>query len=126
MIPSDGLTPGIGEGLEGMTHFVLFWSEACRNSDWVVNTELPAALRRQAAGTPLLIVRTDGTLLPPDIADVLRIEADGMTPTEIAAALASAIERLERRHRIGDIAGAGLVSSSLQHPPRSEQRRSDS
>ncbi|MCG8323031.1 MAG: toll/interleukin-1 receptor domain-containing protein, partial [Cytophagales bacterium] len=43
MLPSDSLTKKISEGLEEMTHFVLFWSTSCNDSAWV-DRELNAAI----------------------------------------------------------------------------------
>lgn len=97
LIPSDSLISKISEGLDQMTHFIIFWSSDCINAKWV-EKELNVGISRLIEHEiPLIIVRLDNTSVRAIISDSLRIEAAGMEPKEIAALITSTIERLEKR-----------------------------
>jgi hypothetical protein len=97
MIPSDSLISKISEGLDQMTHFIIFWSADCINAKWV-EKELNVGISRLVEHEiPLIIVRLDNTSVPAIISDSLRIEAAGMEGEEIAELVSSTIERLEKR-----------------------------
>jgi len=84
LIPSDSLVSGISEGLDQMTHFIIFWSADCINARWV-EKELNVGISRLVEHKiPLIIVRLDQTSVPTIISDSLRIEAEDMEPKEIA------------------------------------------
>src|SRR5260221_8504190 len=95
---SDSLVAKINEGISDMTRFVLFWSGACLQSNWV-ERELNAAVKRLIEHkTPIIIVRLDETPVPALIADLFRIEADRLEPSEIARTLVTKVKRLAQRN----------------------------
>ncbi len=97
MIPSDSLPEEIELGLGKMTHFVLFWSKDCTNSQWV-RWELDDAVRKSKVNNlPILVVRLDDTPVPPVIDHLLRIEANEPEPEEVGAKLAETVDRLAKR-----------------------------
>jgi hypothetical protein len=99
LVPSQSLVEEIDRALETMTHYVLFWSHNCVDAPWI-NRELRSAISRLVEkGIPLLIVRLDETPVPTIIADILRIEARGLSPDETGSRLCDAIERLATRLR---------------------------
>lgn len=99
LVPSDSLIEEINRGLEQMTHFVLFWSEACTHSPWV-KKELNAATAKLIENQlPILVVRLDNAPVPAILADLYRIEGSSMSPSEIGNAIADAVERLAKRNR---------------------------
>ena len=97
LIPSDSLTEAVGSGIADMTHFVLFWSNACKDSAWV-NRELNSAISRVIEHkTPMIIVRLDETPVPQLVADLYRIEANGLSTSQIAEILVTTVNRLAQR-----------------------------
>ena len=97
MLPSDSLVAKINEGIADMTHFVLFWSAACAESNWV-ERELNAAISRLVEHkTPIIIVRLDRTPVPALVADLYRVEAATLEPAEVARTLVTTVERLAQR-----------------------------
>ena len=96
-LPSDSLKKKISEGLEEMTHFVLFWSTSCNDSAWV-DRELNAAISQLInQKKPIFIVRLDEAPVPSIIADLYRIEAQSLSGDEIGKILNSTLERLDNR-----------------------------
>lgn len=97
MLPSDSLIEKISEGLDEMTHFVLFWSTSCNDSAWI-NRELNAAISQLInLKKPIFIVRLDETRVPSIIADLYRIEAQSLSGNEIGKILNSTLQRLDNR-----------------------------
>lgn len=97
LVPSDSLVMEIDKGLAGMTHFTLFWSEACVGAPWV-ERELSSAVKQLIdAKIPLLVVRLDLTSVPAIIGDLYRIEAQDMASDEIGDYISSALEKLRKR-----------------------------
>jgi hypothetical protein len=83
-----------------MTHFVLFWSEACTDSPWV-KKELNAATAKLIENQlPILVVRLDNAPVPAILSDLYRIEGSSMSPFEIGNAIGDAVERLAKRNRV--------------------------
>jgi TIR domain-containing protein len=99
LIPSDSLVAGIDKGLTDMSHFALFWSEACVGASWVERELHSAVARLVNAHIPLLVVRLDETPVPTVIGDIFRIEAAGMPSIEIGISIARAVDRLVKRDR---------------------------
>ncbi|MDH6709054.1 hypothetical protein P3T27_005800 [Kitasatospora sp. MAA19] len=97
LIPSDSLWGGISSGLEEMSHFVLFWSQACLSGAGVTREWQAAAAALMDRGIPIIIVRLDETPVPAVIGDLFRIEANGLSGAEISVALDDAVQRLTRR-----------------------------
>ncbi len=98
LIPSDSLVGEIGKGLTEMTHFALFWSEACVGAPWVERELNSAVVRLIEVHVPLLVVRLDETPVPTMIADIFRIEAAGIPSNEIGSLIAGALDRLSKRN----------------------------
>jgi hypothetical protein len=97
MLPSDSLVAKINEGIADMSHFILFWSTAALQSNWV-ERELNAAVSRLIEHkTPIIIVRLDQTPVPALVADLFRVEAATLEPAEIARTLVTTVERLAQR-----------------------------
>jgi hypothetical protein len=99
LIPSDSLIEEINRGLEQMTHFVLFWSEACVDSPWVKKELNAATAKLIESRLPILLVRLDRASVPAILADLYRIEGSGMSAAEIGNAIADAIEHLAKRNQ---------------------------
>lgn len=96
LIPSMSLISEINNGLEQMTHFVIFWSKDCIGAPWV-EKELNSAISKLIENKlPILIVRLDDTQIPTIISDLFRIEAGGLSGIEIGDAIVTPIERLEK------------------------------
>jgi len=82
-----------------MTHFALFWSKDCVDSSWV-RQELDVATALVIQNSlPILIICLDDTPVPAILRDRYRIEAEGMSPTEIGGVIADTVERLAKRKR---------------------------
>jgi hypothetical protein len=97
LLPSDSLTKKISEGLSEMSHFVLFWSKACKESNWV-DRELNSAISQLIENKkPIIVVRLDDTSVPTIISDIYRIEAAELSNIEIGKAISDTIVRLEKR-----------------------------
>lgn len=97
LAPSDSLIGEISRGLEQMTHFVLFWSNDCVGAPWVERELHAATAQLIQRRLPILIVRLDSTPVPAILADLFRIEGEGLSPSEIADAVVSAVERIAKR-----------------------------
>jgi len=98
LIPSDSLIDEINCGLEQMTHFVLFWSEACVHSGWV-KKELSAATAKLIGNQlPIFVVRLDNAPVPAILSDRYSIEGSSMSSSEIGNAIVDAVERLVKRN----------------------------
>ncbi|MBI3249041.1 MAG: toll/interleukin-1 receptor domain-containing protein [Deltaproteobacteria bacterium] len=97
LVPSQSLVREISNGLETMTHFVLFWSRACIGAPWVERELQAATALLIERNIPILIVRLDDAHVPAIVTDLYRIEASGMEPQAVAAVLVDAVYRLERR-----------------------------
>jgi len=98
MHPSDSLTRSVKEGLAQATHVILFWSAASAGRDWV-RRELKLATRGLNRGKPVVVVRLDAEPLPASLADILYIDAAGMSPDQIADSVASTVDKLRERSR---------------------------
>ncbi len=102
LLPSDSLSGGVSAGLDNMTHFVLIWSHDCVDAPWVKRELGGAIAQLDERATPILIVRLDEAKVPSIVADIRRIEAQDMAPSEIANALVDAVRRLARRRSSDD------------------------
>lgn len=94
LIIGDDLTPEIRRAIAESSHFALLWSASCIDAEakWV-QLELNHALNTKKR---IFIIRLDETLIPSELADKLRIEAQSMRATEAAKLVAVHIEREER------------------------------
>ena len=99
LIPGDALTPEILHAIEASSHVALLWSSDCVNATWI-DLELNHAL---ACKKRVFLIRLDETAAPRDVADMLRIEAQHMTPHEAAKSVAVFIEREEKKKKSADL-----------------------
>lgn len=93
LIGGDELTPEIRHAIEDSTHFALLWSHDCLDAPWI-HLELNHAI---AAGKRVFVIRLDETPVPREVADKLRVEAQGIQASDAAKTVALFIEREERR-----------------------------
>src|SRR5260370_373134 len=97
-LPSSHSTIVTTVVLEQMTHFVLFWSEACVHSDWV-KKELSAATAKLIGNQlPIFVVRLDNAPVPAILSDRYSIEGSSMSSSEIGNAIVDAVEGLVKRN----------------------------
>jgi hypothetical protein len=92
LVPSVSLWGEISSGLDEMTHFVLFWSAACLDGAGVTREWRAAAMTER--NIPIIIVRLDQAPVPAVVADLFRIEALGLDPSQTAARISDAVDRL--------------------------------
>jgi hypothetical protein len=97
LVPSVSLWGEISAGLYEMTHFVLFWSAACLEGAGVTREWRAAVAALTERNIPIIIVRLDQTLIPAVVADLFRIEALGLDPSQAASRISDAVERLAAR-----------------------------
>jgi hypothetical protein len=95
LLPGDRLTPEIGRAIEQSSHFAVMWSAECIGAEWIV-LELT---RAREAGKRIFVIRLDGTSVPADLADYLRIEAQAIGPDAAAKLVALSVEAEERGRR---------------------------
>lgn len=94
LVPSVSLWGEISAGLYEMTHFVLFWSVACLEGAGVTREWHAAAAAFTERNIPIIIVRLDQTPVPAIVADLFRIEALGLDPSQAASRISDAVDRL--------------------------------
>jgi hypothetical protein len=97
MALGDSLSKSIGDGLAGMTAFVLFWSKHCVESRWVEREIAAASARMIESGIPMFVVTLDDTSVPALWGDLKRLSAKSLDAPTIAGRLESAIRAWERR-----------------------------
>lgn len=93
VVASDSLKGRITDGLNDVTHFILFLTNHGLQSKWVT-TETELAVEH---GLPIIIIRTENITVPAHISDLLRIEAEGLSAAEIGEQIAATVIRLEKR-----------------------------
>ena len=94
LVPSDSLGGEISFGLDRMTHYILFWSQACIDAPWIRREWEAATAARIDRRVPIIIVRLDKTPIPSIMADLYRIEASGKSWGEITATLVDTVSAL--------------------------------
>lgn len=122
LLVGDSLPEHIEAAIQQSTAFVLFWSKAAAASSWVLR-ELTVAL--QSPQPTVLLVRLDDTPPPRQLGDMLRIDAAGLDPDEIAGKLSAAISRRRVRRRVEDARQRGVVAEEAAARRRAAEQATD-
>jgi hypothetical protein len=118
LIPGDSLPESIRDAVRGASTFVLFWSRAAAASEWV-RRELDLAL--EGGDRRVLVVRLEDVPVPDRLSDLLRIEAAGALPEEIAPDVSRALKRRQTQVRIEHVRSRAQSTRELagsQEPAR--------
>ena len=96
ILPSQSIVDEISDGLNSMSHFLLFWSSSCVGAPWV-NRELSVAVKKLLdSQVPLFVISFDSTPVPTIIDDIKRIDASETSAHQLAQIIRDAIQRLQR------------------------------
>jgi WD40 repeat protein len=118
LIPGDSLPESIRDAVRGASTFVLFWSRAAAASEWV-RRELDLAL--DGGNRRVLVVRLEDVPVPSRLSDLLRIEAAGALPEEMAHDVSRTLKRHQTQLRIEHVRSRAQSAPELARPQEPAQ-----